>query len=136
MPLRCPKHLEFVRNMPCSMAGRRGHRCEGPIDPMHYRGSKTGGTSMKPGDNWVMPGCRALHSHQHQIGEKAFEAEYGISMREICKLTWALSPFKNQIEIGRPKRRKYKISSPGFSKTLRRKLNGKTVKRDAAARMA
>ena len=136
MPLRCPKYLEFLRLAPCSLSGREGHVCVGRVQAAHYRGSGDGGMGMKPGDQWAMPLCAGAHYQQHQIGEVAFEKLHRISMREICQMMWALFPEKGEIVIGRPKRRKYKITSPGFSTQLRRKINGKTVKRDGAPRMA
>ena len=44
---------------------------------------------MKPGDEFLLPLCRAHHSLQHQIGQRAFELRYGISMREKA-LAYAL----------------------------------------------
>lgn len=135
MKLHNPDHLAFVRTMPCSIAGKRGHVCGGVIEAMHYRGSKDGGGSIKPGDNWTMPGCTLAHREQHNIGEPAFERKYGISMREICELTWAMSDVRDHIVIGRPKRSrkprkakpraKRKLPSRPFPKAhrpLRRKL--------------
>lgn len=131
MRLRNPSHLAFIRTCPCSIAGKNGHVCGGVIEPMHYRGSKDGGMGMKPGDNFTIPGCSDAHREQHQIGERAFEAKYNISMLDICALFWALSPVKDKCVIGRQKRvreRDYfplgkprkKPAPSKFKRTLRR----------------
>lgn len=101
--VRCPSHLKWVRGHECCIAGRFrsgtpqepqlvGHTCEGRIEAMHVRCGTNGGTALKPGDEWTIPGCSAAHRYQHQIGEPAFERAYGIDMKAIAIIFWDQSP--------------------------------------------
>lgn len=131
--IRSREHLAFIRSLPCAVKNKRDHVCEGPIEAAHYRGSKDGGGSLKPGDNWTIPLCHLAHIHeQHRIGEPAFERRYGISMGDIAKMLWAIGPKTIDPE---PKRRSSQpkkamgpkkpiqsrpLTDPNFKRTLRR----------------
>jgi len=83
-PVRSPKHLEYIRTLPCAI----GNDCFGQVVPAHTRRRTNGGMSMKPGDNWTIPLCDKHHSLQHRIGEQSFEKMFGISMKEIAEKHW------------------------------------------------
>ena len=78
------KHREFVRKHVC-LGGKNnaGIFCnpEKGTDCAHYRSVENAGMGQKPGDEWLVPFCRNCHSRQHDIGQKAFEAERGIDMK-------------------------------------------------------
>lgn len=103
--IRCPQHLVFVRFHGCSIFDLEGilyrephfirtkiHACEGKVEAAHVRTGTDGGMALKPGDNWTIPLCAKAHREQHQIGERAFERRYGISMKAIAKGLASLSP--------------------------------------------
>lgn len=102
--IRSPGHLQWIRGHECVCAEKTypkemegvlrfiRHKCEGRIQAMHVRIGTDGGTAMKPGDNWTIPGCESAHAEQHQIGEQSFEKRYGVKMKEIAEKLWNLSP--------------------------------------------
>jgi hypothetical protein len=77
------KHRDWVRKHVC-VGGKHnnGAFCnpEKGIDCAHYRSAENSGMGQKPGDEWLVPFCRNCHRRQHDIGQKAFEKERGISM--------------------------------------------------------
>lgn len=50
--------------------------------------------SVKPHDKWVVSLCRFHHSEQHRIGEKTFEARYGIDLYALAEKFAATSPHR------------------------------------------
>lgn len=94
--VRCHSHLQWIRGHECAIAGRGEHLCLGKTIAAHVRVGTDGSTSKKPGDNWTIPLCESMtggaHKEQHQIGERAFEKRYGISMKEIAAALWEKSP--------------------------------------------
>lgn len=141
-PIRSRAHLAFIREQACCI--RSKHDCGGVIEPMHFRGSKEGGTGMKPGDDKTIPGCSVAHREQHAIGEPAFQKKYGINMGDIAQLYWLISPARFQDQDppkAKPKARKAKpatgrpMKSRGFDKTKTRTMAGKVRERTHAARM-
>lgn len=102
--IRCPQHLVFVRNHECCIKDRQTplgtavHICDGRIEAMHVRTGTDGGTGLKPGDNWTIPGCSGAHRHQHDIGEPRFEACWHIDMKAIAAALWKASPAKVRYE--------------------------------------
>lgn len=97
--IRCPAHLAWIRGHECAVSGNRGHICEGKIEAAHVRTGTDGGMSVKPSDTWSIPLCGDAHRWQHQIGEKAFETYYGISMRKIAEALAAKSPHKHKLTL-------------------------------------
>jgi hypothetical protein len=89
--IRCPGHLAFVRGFVCAIQGLAGHVCEGKIEAAHVRCGTDGGMSEKPSDCWALPLCAAAHRHQHQIGEPAFERQFGIDMKAKAAAIWRAS---------------------------------------------
>jgi hypothetical protein len=73
-----------VRSHECSIAGKGGHVCEGPIVFAHVRSSQTGGIGLKPEDWWGISLCDGAHRLQHQIGEPAFERLFGINLLALA----------------------------------------------------
>lgn len=64
-PLRDPRYLRAVAEMPCILTGRT------PSEPAHIRyGIFVSG--QKPGDDRVLPLAPELHRLQHSIGEVLF----------------------------------------------------------------
>jgi len=64
--LRDPKHLAFIRKLPCVRTGQTG--CEA----CHIRAMTDGGTSLKPSDYYTVSLTPEQHRLQHQRGEKAY----------------------------------------------------------------
>lgn len=86
-----PKHLAFIRLLPCVITGRMG------VDPAHIRtGSATHkkkhtGKGEKPSDCWVVPLCREQHDRQHSMNEMAFWNEAGINPFELAEQLFRVS---------------------------------------------
>jgi len=85
---RSPGHRAWVRGHECSVPGCSGR----PIECAHVRSGTGGGMGVKPSDRWCVSLCRDHHSRQHQIGERAFEREFGIGLIEIANLFAIRSP--------------------------------------------
>jgi predicted metal-binding transcription factor (methanogenesis marker protein 9) len=60
-----------------------------------------GGTGMKPSDVWCISLCKVCHARQHQIGERAFEAETGINLKALAEAFLKRSPHKQKLETER-----------------------------------
>lgn len=85
-PPESPRHRAFIAAQPCVAIG---HDCGGDVVCAHMRArvpvpEQRGGKSLRPSDNWTFPACDAHHRLQHQIGERRFEALYGIDLPSIC----------------------------------------------------
>lgn len=89
-PNRCPKHLAWIRSLPCCIAD-----CQGAAVAAHVRVCTGGGMGMKPPDRWTVPLCDAHHKEQHRIGHPAFDAKYDIALRDLAERLAALSPHLN-----------------------------------------
>lgn len=72
----CAGHRTWVKRHYCSVPGCR----RTPIECAHVRRGTDGATGMKPSDRWVISLCSAHHREQHTLGERSFEAEYGIDL--------------------------------------------------------
>lgn len=64
---RDPKHLKFIRSLPCCITGLRGM-----VEAAHIRSGTDGGMGLKPSDCWTVPLTHAQHYKQHQVGERRF----------------------------------------------------------------
>jgi hypothetical protein len=89
-----PRHRRFVRSHECCVPN-----CDmqyppnnSPIVFAHVRTGTDGGTSLKPSDWWGISLCSAHHMIQHQLGEPAFEKNYGIDMKALAAEFAAKSP--------------------------------------------
>ncbi len=85
-----PKHLEFIRQLPCVVCGIRPIQCFAS-DPAHVRCGTDGGTSLKPSDRYTVPLCRGCHDTQHAHGELTFWAHYGIDPLNVALALWTIS---------------------------------------------
>lgn len=90
--IRCAAHLKWVRGHECLVRHWAGHWCYGKIEAAHVRTGTGAGVGIKPGDEWTIPLCAGAHWHQHQIGEAAFERQFGIDMKAIAEGLAARSP--------------------------------------------
>lgn len=87
-PRRCPRHLAWIRTLPCAIPG-----CRSKAQAAHVRMGTGGGMGMKPPDRWSIPLCCVHHYEQHRTGHKAFDAKYGIDLREIAESLARRSPY-------------------------------------------
>lgn len=134
MKIRSREHLTFIRSLPCCIKGKNGHVCGGMPEAMHVRSSKDAGMGQKPGDQWTIPGCSLAHREQHQIGEPAFRKKYEIDMVGMAELLWVISPARFH-DPDPPRKARKKAKKPGRKlthPTLKQKVNGQIVKREAA----
>jgi len=79
---RSKTHLAWVRTLPCVRCGRF------PCDAAHVRIGTDGGMGLKPSDQYTVPLCRTCHRHQHQIGERRFWGDLGVSGRDVSLLLY------------------------------------------------
>ena len=93
--VRCASHLRWIRGFECSVANEF---CEGRIEAAHVRRNTDGGASVKPSDYWTIPLCSNHHRIQHNRGERAFEKDFGINMREIAQGLAKKSPHRGKWE--------------------------------------
>jgi Putative HNHc nuclease len=96
---RSDTHRAFIRKHQCVLFGNPISPCDldHAIDPAHFRSAANSGTGIKPPDEFLLPLCRAHHTEQHAIGQRAFELRYGISMRQKA-LAYALESPDRAIE--------------------------------------
>lgn len=83
-PVRCKKHLAFIRSLPCVRCGCNESQAA------HIRIASDGGMGMKPGDNYTLPLCHVCHSAQHNIGERSFYKSIEAA-HELANALWLLS---------------------------------------------
>jgi len=96
-------HLAAVRSEPCLIRGKRAvisqwrgvyphreqvavevqHAC-GPMEAHHARTKARGGH-----DGETLPLCRHAHRELHDLGPKAFEARWGVSLEVERATRWA-----------------------------------------------
>ena len=93
--LKSPKHLKFIRGLPCLSCGRIP-----PSEAAHIRfgsGNNKGGMGMKPSDNRTVPLCDQCHTKQHQIGETVFWERLGIKepVKDFADKFFAVSKDQN-----------------------------------------
>lgn len=81
-PIRSPKHLAFIRTLPCIIRGSVGD-----VEAAHIRSGSDGGMGMKPSDSYVVPLHFYEHKIQHDQGEKAF---FGERLPHVISLSQSL----------------------------------------------
>ena len=91
-----PRHRGWIRQHPCAIYGLAGHVCGGRMQSCPLRNGTDGGTAQKPHDKWCWPGCGNAHTEQHQIGERSFQAKYGVNLKALAAMYWARSPFRTE----------------------------------------
>jgi hypothetical protein len=90
--LRSPRHLAWVRTLPCSVPGCKG----GKIEAHHVR--KGAGTALKPGDAFTVPLCFAHHYEGGNSGWRSFEVRYGVDLSAIAARLWVESNRERKAE--------------------------------------
>lgn len=91
---RCPAHCNFVRSHHCCVPD-----CNGlPIEVAHVRTGTGGGLGFKPSDKWTISLCREHHTLQHAVGERTFEATFGIDMKALAQEFARKSPHRRKLE--------------------------------------
>lgn len=83
--VRSPRHLAWVRSLPCSVQGCKGR----DIQAHHVR--KGAGTALKPGDAFTVPLCFYHHHEGDNSGWRTFEVKHGLDLSEIAARLWAES---------------------------------------------
>lgn len=87
-PREWPRHRKFVRSHGCCVAG-----CQRTdIEFAHVRSAANAGTGYKPHDAFAISLCREHHRYQHQIGQRAFEREFGLDMMALAQAFMRRSP--------------------------------------------
>jgi 5-methylcytosine-specific restriction endonuclease McrA len=83
-PVKSEVHRKWLKTFECVCFGNSVSPCDIDHDVQlaHYRSAENSGTGKKPSDLWLMPLCRSCHRRQHDIGQPAFEAMHGFSMRD------------------------------------------------------
>lgn len=69
-------HLEWVRGLPCSVAG-----CMNAAHAHHVRTAANSGMGLKPDDKEAVPLCAAHHAEGHRIGWRSFEVKYNVDLK-------------------------------------------------------
>lgn len=79
-------HRKMIRELYCIVWGNALSPCDinHPTEAAHYRDATNAGVGTKPSDAYLFPACRAHHREQHDIGQKAFEARYGVNLRDTA----------------------------------------------------
>jgi hypothetical protein len=80
--LRSPRHLAWVRTLPCSVPGCRGDM----VQPHHIR--KGAGVGQKPSDQYTAPNCLEHHTEGHTSGWRSFEVRYWVDLSAIAARLW------------------------------------------------
>ncbi len=80
--LRSPRHLAWLRTLPCSVPGCAGDG----IQTHHVR--KGAGVGLKPSDQYCTPLCLEHHSEGHQNGWRSFEVRHGVDLSAIAARLW------------------------------------------------
>jgi len=82
-PIRSPKHLKYIRTLPCSVC-----KMVYDIHAHHLTHAEPGGTSRKTSDNWVVPLCGDHHYILHYQGERSFWKKYKLDPKIYAALLW------------------------------------------------
>lgn len=97
--LKVPKHLDYVRHMPCCICERVGVEAHHLMRP--WSGSR--GMGMKAGDHNVIPLCPDHHRALHKAGnEEAYFLEIAGDEtfgKSLAMRLWYSSPHYRETEI-------------------------------------
>lgn len=91
-PRLAPKHLAFVRLLPCIACGAAA-----PSEAAHVRIGTDGGSGLRPSDRYALPLCTSrpgregCHARQHRIGERTFWAKARINPLAAADALWVIS---------------------------------------------
>ena len=91
-PIRSPRHLRFIRELPCAVCWKTG--CEAA----HVRYGDTGWDkphtpmARRPSDNWAVPLCSEHHrtgdDAQHRTNEREWWIRQGIDPLRLARALW------------------------------------------------
>ena len=84
---RDPQVMAWIHTQPCVIAGRRPtiagyqllepHQCCTPVEGCHVRSRGAGGDDRAN----LVSMCRSMHTQQHAIGIKSFQARWGVDLK-------------------------------------------------------
>ncbi len=94
MVIRDPKHLKFIRSLPCCVC-----LCTDNVQAAHIRLGNDGGLAMKPSDCYTVPLCADCHHKQHSIGERQFWGDMDRVNSLAAKLYIGMKKARAIIEI-------------------------------------
>ena len=87
-----PKHLAFIRKLPCLVSG------EWPVEACHVRfadasrGKRETGKGKRPADKWSVPLTALWHRNgpdaQHKTNERVFWETHKIDVLTVCMLLY------------------------------------------------
>ena len=95
-PVKRKPYRDWIKTLPCMLAGTHGNLCEGVVDPAHLstRAGKYGhfgrGKQSKASDRWVLPLCRLHHDQQHDHKELTWWSIYNRNPYVACLVLWGL----------------------------------------------
>ncbi len=92
---RFPKHLRWLRSLPCALEGR--HECWGIIEAAHDDKDPLKGMGVKGPDYNALPLCSGGHRELHN-GYDTFEETYGVVITDLCRQYAANSPHRRDWE--------------------------------------
>lgn len=97
--IEMPKYLDFIRQLPCIVTGRR------PVEAAHVsyaepRLGKLGrGKGSKETDLWTVPLCPEEHQAQHRMEERAYWQQRGIDPCVVALALYAHFPDTERAEF-------------------------------------
>src|SRR5258708_151865 len=83
--LRSPRHLAWIRTLPCSVPG-----CTGAMVQAHHIRVRAG-TGLKPSDRHCVGLCLLHHTEGHTGGWRSFEIKHGVDLSAIAARLWSES---------------------------------------------
>ena len=81
--IRSPKHLNFVRSLPCSVC-----KTDYEVHEHHLTHAEPSSMSKKTNDNWVVPLCGYHHYELHYKGERSFWKKHKLEPKIYACLLW------------------------------------------------
>jgi hypothetical protein len=85
-------YREYIRSLPCLVAGKPGHQCRGVTECAHIRSKGAGGSDRGN----TVPLCSRAHSEQHAMGIRSFQQATGLDLAALAtqlEARWALRDF-------------------------------------------
>lgn len=93
--LRSPRHLAWLRTLPCSVPGCG---CD-VIEAHHVR--RGAGVGLKPSDRNCAPLCVEHHAEGHVIGWRTFEIRHELNLAAIAARLWMESTHQPELLSGK-----------------------------------
>lgn len=129
-------YLAFIRKLPCACCDAAP-----PCEAAHIRSGNLlfekppTGMAEKPSDKWAVPLTRSCHRRQHSMNEMEFWRQNGRNPYMIATVLYrrylaegGRGPTKRKpkkIAPRKPRGKRAKITSPGFSKGRKRKIQSR-----------